>query len=334
MKLLLFIILILPIQLIACSCITYGGPLTINEYNNSKYIISGKATKVILNYEESIYRQRQIEFEIDEIFKGKIESKKITIYTALGDAACGLFVNENEEWVIYAYMHDGVFSTNLCTRSQLKKKVSSSDYKSLKQFKNNSNNTEWKNNTGSIIAVGKLENNMPIGYWKYYYNNGYLESEGSYKNGEYDGKWIKYLDPEGIVTRLHYDKKIPQDSTPDLQLLSNKVSGIENYKEGIGDGEFIYYAYYSFDKPTYIMNYRNGKKEGKEIRYYGNGIINYEQNFHEGELEGYERFYYKNGQLKQEGKFIKGKPSGRFNLYSESGELIKTTFDQRPNSPN
>lgn len=334
MKLLLFIILILPIQLIACSCITYGGPLTINEYNNSKYIISGKATKVILNYEESIYRQRQIEFEIDEIFKGKIESKKITIYTALGDAACGLFVNENEEWVIYAYMHDGVFSTNLCTRSQLKKKVSSSDYKSLKQFKNNSNNTEWKNNTGSIIAVGKLENNMPIGYWKYYYNNGYLESEGSYKNGEYDGKWIKYLDPAGIVTRLHYDKKIPQDSTPDLQLLSNKVSGIENYKEGIGDGEFIYYAYYSFDKPTYIMNYKNGKKEGKEIRYYDNGIINYEQNFHEGELEGYERFYYKNGQLKQEGKFIKGKPSGRFNLYSESGELIKTTFDQRPNRPN
>jgi antitoxin component YwqK of YwqJK toxin-antitoxin module len=331
MKLLLFIILILPIQLIACSCVTFGGSLTIKEYNSSKYIISGKATKVILNYNESIYRQRQIEFEIDEVFKGKIESKKITIYTALGDAACGLFVNENEEWVIYAYMYDGVFSTNLCTRSQLKKKVSSYDYKSLKKFKNNSNNTEWKNNTGSIIAEGKLENNMPIGHWKYFYNNGFLESEGSYKNGEYDGKWIKYLDPEGIVTRLHYDKKIPQDSFPDLQLLKNKMSDIENYKEGVRDGEFIYYAYYSVDKPTYIMNYKNGKKDGKEIRYYDNGIINYEQNFHEGELEGYERFYYKNGQLKQEGKFIKSKPSGKFNLYSESGELIKTTFDQRPN---
>ena len=331
MKLLLFIILILPIQLFACSCVTFGGSLTIKEYNNSKYIISGKATKVILNYEESIYRQRQIEFEIDEVFKGKIESKKITIYTALGDAACGLFVNENEEWVIYAYMDDGVFSTNLCTRSQLKKKVSSSDYKSLKKFKNNSSNTKWKNNTGSIIAEGKLENNMPIGHWKYFYNNGFLESEVSYKNGEYDGKCIKYLDPEGIVTRLHYDKKIPQDSFPDLQLLKNKMSDIENYKEGVRDGEFIYYAYYSVDKPTYIMNYKNGKKEGKEIHYYDNGIINYAQNFHEGELEGYERFYYKNGQLKQEGKFIKSKPTGKFNLYSESGELIKTTFDQRPN---
>lgn len=331
MKLILFFILALPVNLIACSCYTDYGPVTIKNYNNSEYIISGKAIKVIIYQKEETDKQRQIEFQIDEIFKGKIDSKKVTIYTALSDASCGLFINENEEWVIYAYMQDGVISTNLCTRSKLKKHVSEVDYKSLKYFSSNPSNTEWKNNLGTLIAVGKLENNMPIGNWKYYYGNGFLESEGSYKNGVYDGKWIKYLDPEGIVTRLRYDKKIPQDSTLDLQLLKNKILEIQNFKEGFRDGEFVQFAYYSIDKPNRITNYKKGRLDGKSIMYYDNGIIFYEQNYSEGELNGYERFYYKNGQLKQEGKFIQSKAVGVFKLYNESGELIKTSIDKRPN---
>lgn len=330
MKLILFFILALPVNLIACSCNTDNGPVTIKIYNNSEYIISGKAIKVIINQKEETDKQRQIEFQIDEIFKGKIGSKKATIYTALSDASCGLFINENEEWIIYAYMQDGVISTNLCTRSKQKKYVSEVDYKSLKYFESNPSNTEWKNNLGILIAVGKLENNMPIGNWKYFYGNGYLESEGSYKNGEYDGKWIKYLDPEGIVTRLRYDKKIPQDSILDLQLIKNKILEIQNFKEGFRDGEFVQFAYYSIDKPNRITNYKKGRLDGKSIMYYDNGIIFYEQNYSEGELNGYERFYYKNGQLKQEGKFFQSKATGVFKLYNDSGELIKTSVDKRP----
>ena len=330
MKLILFFILALPVNLIACSCGTYGGPVTIKHYNNSEFIISGKAIKVVINQKEVTDKQRQIEFQIDEIFKGQIDSKKVTIYTSLSDGSCGLIINENEQWVIYAYMQDGVISTNLCTRSQQKKNVSAFDYKSLKQFKNSSNITEWKNNSGVLMAVGKLENNMPIGYWKYFYDNGYLESEGSYKNGKYDGKWIKYFDPEGIVTRLRYDKKMLQDSIPNLQILKNRILEIQNFKEGFRDGEFIQFAYYSIDKPNRITNYKKGRLDGKSIMYYDNGIIYYEQNYTEGELDGYERFYYSNGQLKIENKFFQGIKIGKSQFYDETGELIKTPIDKRP----
>lgn len=330
MKLILFFILALPVNLIACSCFTDRGPVTIKHYNNSEFIISGKAIKVVINQKEETNKQRQIEFQIDEIFKGQLDSKKVTIYTGLSDGSCGLFINENEEWVIYAYMQDGVISTNLCTRSQQKKNVSSFDYKSLKQFKNNSNITEWKNNSGALIAVGKLENNMPIGYWKYFYDNGYIESEGSYKNGKYDAKWIKYLDPEGIVTRLRYDKKIPQDSIPNLQLLKNRILEIQNFKEGFRDGEFIQFAYYSIDKPDRIINYKKGRLDGKSIMYYDNGIIYYEQNYTDGKLDGYERFYYSNGQLKIETNFSQGIKIGDSKFYDETGELIKKSIDKRP----
>lgn len=330
MKLILFFILALPVNIIACSCFTDRGPVTIKNYNNSEFIISGKAIKVVINQKEETDKQRQIEFQIDEIFKGQLDSKKVTIYTGLSDGSCGLFINENEEWVIYAYMQDGVISTNLCTRSQQKKNVSSFDYKSLKQFKNNSNITEWKNNSGALIAVGKLENNMPIGYWKYFYDNGYIESEGSYKNGKYDAKWIKYLDPEGIVTRLRYDKKIPQDSIPNLQLLKNRILEIQNFKEGFRDGELIQFAYYSIDKPDRIINYKKGRLDGKSIMYYDNGIIYYEQNYTDGKLDGYERFYYSNGQLKIETNFSQGIKIGDSKFYDETGALIKKSIDKRP----
>ena len=328
-RILIFIFAI-PINVFACSCANIWGAITIKDYNSSEFIISGKAIKVLINEKEEIGKQRQIEFQIDEIYKGKIDVKTITIYTSLSDASCGLYVNENEEWVIWAYLQNNVISTNLCTRSRQKKFISDLDFKSLKYFKSNTTTNEWKNESGVIIAIGKLNNNLPDGHWKYFYNNGYLESEGFYKNAKQEGKWITYLDPEGIIRRLHYDKKISEDSIPDLKILQNKILVIVNYKEGIRDGEFISYAYNSIDKPIKITNYKKGLIEGKSIMYYDNGLIYYEQNYKEGKLDGYERFYYPNGQLKQVGKFNQDNAIGEFKLFSETGELIKTAYDKRP----
>ena len=164
----LIFILALPINLIACSCGNFWGLVTIKDYDNSEFIISGKVAKVIINTKETVYRQRQIEFQIDEVFKGQIGLKTVTIYTALSDATCGLFVKENEEWLIWAYLQNNAISTNLCTRSRQKKYVSEFDYTSLQYFKSNPSTSEWKNDSGVLIAVGKLENNTPVGHWKYF----------------------------------------------------------------------------------------------------------------------------------------------------------------------
>ncbi len=327
---LLIFILVIPLNVDACSCGNLWGPVTIKDYNSSEFIISVKAIKVTIDEKEVYDKQRKIDFQIDEIYKGKIEGKSVTIYTALSDASCGLYVKENEEWIIWAYIHNNVISTSLCTRSKLKQYIKENDFKSLQYFKSNPPSTEWKNDKGVLIAEGKLKNNLPVGLWKYFYNNGYIESEGVYKNGKEDGKWISYLDPEGIVRRLRYDKAIPEDSIPDLDLLKNRFSQIQNYKEGIREGEFVYFAYYSIDKPFRITNYKNGLIDGKSIMYYDNGMIYYEQNYSGDKLEGYERFYFPNGQIKQEGKFVNGRATGEFKLYNETGLLMKTSIDKRP----
>lgn len=323
-------IILIPTWTFGCTCNDFGGPITIKDYNENQFIISGKAIRVTINKNETYDKQRQIDFEIDEIFKGEFSERIINIFTSISDASCGLFVKENEEWIIWAYIQDNVISTNLCTKSSKKERTSESDIKSLRYYKSNPATTDWRNELGVKIATGKLEKNNPIGFWKYYYPDGSIEMAGSYLNGKEHGTWITYFAPKHIISRLRFEKAIPIDSIPDLELFKNRIKEIQNYNEGIREGEFIYYDYMSFEKPKRVVNYKNGLLDGKSISYRDNGLIYYEQNYKEGKLDGYERFYHSNGQLKQVGMFINNKPTGEFKVFNENGELIKTSINKRP----
>ncbi len=74
-----------------------GESHVVNE-QNTEYGI--KSILNILSFLEMIQPIKEIfQYAIPEIFKGKIDLKTVTIYTALSDASCGLFIKENEEWV-------------------------------------------------------------------------------------------------------------------------------------------------------------------------------------------------------------------------------------------
>ncbi len=313
----------------ACSCGLFGSAISVRDYNSIPYIFSGTVKDIIIDQQQKFDKQKRVLVTVDEVFKGAFNSDSVYVYTAISDASCGLPMQPNQQWVIWAYLDDNDITTHLCTRSTQKMYYSSNELNLLRYLQKSPSDSVWLNAAGQKIAEGKLFQQKPIGYWKYYYPNGYLDYEGDYLNEKQEGTWIKYLDPEGIVTRLKYDKKIPKDSMPDLRKLMHKIFTIENYKEGIRDGEFIYFQYASYHKPSNISNYRKGKLHGKMIRYYDNGQIFYEQNYLDGELHGDERFYYESGQLRRSGKFVNGKASGEFTLYDEDGKLIKTAMNKR-----
>lgn len=313
----------------ACSCMKLYAQMSVRDYNAMPYIFSGTVKEVTINYQEITNKQKKVLFEIDEVFKGEIKDSVITFYTSISDASCGLMVGQNESWFIWAYVSDNVIMTDLCTNSTRKRNVTDKELNLLRYLQKSPADSVWFDTDGRKVAEGKLDQQWPVGYWKYYYNNGFIEYEGAYVNQKQEGKWIKYLDPAGIVTRLKYDKKIPADSFPNLNRLMHKIFHIENYKEGLRDGEFIFYQYASYDKPKQISHYKKGKLEGTTIRYYDNGQIFYEQNYLDDKLHGFERFYYESGQLRRSGKFVVGKATGTFTLYDEEGKLIKTAIDKR-----
>ena len=53
----------------------------------------------------------------------------------------------------------------------------------------------------------KIETNSKgnkIGYWKYYYSNGQIKTQGKYKDGEREGEWINYNELGDIVITYLY----------------------------------------------------------------------------------------------------------------------------------
>jgi hypothetical protein len=65
----LIFILALPINLIACSCGNFWGLVTIKDYNNSEFIISGKVAKVII---KKLYTDKdKLNFKLTKYLKEK-----------------------------------------------------------------------------------------------------------------------------------------------------------------------------------------------------------------------------------------------------------------------
>lgn len=69
------------------------------------------------------------------------------------------------------------------------------------------------NDIGQIITVVQYFTSPKSGYWKYYYENGYLQSEGNYKNNLRDGEWSFYRQTNGelILKRIYALGKVEKD---------------------------------------------------------------------------------------------------------------------------
>lgn len=109
----LITVLFLAANTIACSC-AQKGELTKEDVEKTDLIFTGKAVKVELDRQNY---KRIITFEVKKVLKGKESTEEYTIVTNLDGSSCGLGVEEGEEWFVFATESNGVFRTNMCSRS-------------------------------------------------------------------------------------------------------------------------------------------------------------------------------------------------------------------------
>jgi hypothetical protein len=94
------------------------------------------------------------------------------------------------------------------------------------------------------------------GYWEEYYDNGILESKGSYKNDIRDGIWEYYRGDGQLESKGSY-KNDKKDRIWEYYYDNGKLSYKRSYKNGIRDGIWEYY--YDNGKLRYKGSYKNGK---------------------------------------------------------------------------
>lgn len=95
-----------------CDC-KHPGKINDEQYNQYNLIFKGKVIKIsAFNLTKIIY------LKIDTIYNGSNSRKIIKIISPLQGAMCGITPKLGEVWLIFAYLSEGNFTTNLCTRTK------------------------------------------------------------------------------------------------------------------------------------------------------------------------------------------------------------------------
>ena len=91
---------------------------------------------------------------------------------------------------------------------------------------------------------GEIKSGKREGPWVSYFENGQLDSKGTWKNGKEEGPWVGYFDNGQIETK-------------------------GNFKDGLEEGPWV--QYYDNGQLYWKGEYKNGKKEGPWESYNDDG---------------------------------------------------------------
>ena len=158
---------------------------------------------------------------------------------------------------------------------------------------------------GSIKTEIEMVNGLKNGNGKHYYPNGKIKREEYYKNDIKEGYEKVWFD-------IPHNKQLKQEG---------------NYKNGLGDGEFISYTKEG-EKDNEVVLKQN-KKDGLSIKYYPNGQINSETNYKNDIKEGLKKDYnYETGKCVLELTYKNGKIIKRNDIgYKYKNGPLPLTFD-------
>ncbi len=93
-----------------CSCLPPGTPQ--EEMAKMDAVFSGK----VLDVKEKFNSTTEVKISVSETWKG-VTSKEVVVYTAMDSAACGVFFEKDKEYLVYAHLEDGEYTTYLCSRT-------------------------------------------------------------------------------------------------------------------------------------------------------------------------------------------------------------------------
>lgn len=158
---------------------------------------------------------------------------------------------------------------------------------------------------------------------KEYYDNGNIQVKGALNENNLEiGKWERYFENGSIQYIIHYENGLLHGLVQEYYE-NGQLTYEEEYVNGVRNG--IYKSYY----PNGIINvsgyYLNGKQTGEWKQYYENGQVGEEGSFVEGVFKGEGRFYYENGQLMK----VFYSDSDKTIEYDENGNLVKTNTEKK-----
>ena len=172
----------------------------------------------------------------------------------------------------------------------------------------------YLNDDNDIYYIGEVNNNIPHGKGKYYFNNKEIY-EGDVVNDKFEGKG-KYIFENGEF----YEGEFKNDMKYGKGIL------YDNEGYSIYEGDFVDDKYegngtlYFEGNNFYKGSFKNDCMYGKGILYYDKTLIQYEGDFSNNNFEGNGKYIWENGEY-YIGEFKNNLNHGKGKLYYKNGEI-------------
>ncbi|PKP52213.1 MAG: hypothetical protein CVT92_10085 [Bacteroidetes bacterium HGW-Bacteroidetes-1] len=196
---------------------------------------------------------------------------------------------------------------------------------------------------GIIVGQGIINaGGLKQGYWKEYYANGMLKSQGNYSNDKRVGEW-EFFYPKGEPEQKgSYNEEGKPIGKWFWYYSNGQLLREENYRNGLRDGLMTEYDFnrnilakgdFIDDKEEGFWTIQNGfqREEGEFIEGYRNGLwkhfyedgtLAFEGSFVEDNPNGKHISYYSDGKKQEEGSYIMGRKNGEWKKWNEDGSLL------------
>lgn len=187
---------------------------------------------------------------------------------------------------------------------------------------------------GTKSSEGFLKDGQPEGYWKSFYQNGQIKTEGNRENYLLDSLWGFYSEEGKKIVEISY--KEGKKHGPRKSYENEKVIRIDHYLEDNIEG--ISQQFFPEGQLKRELPYKKDKKEGQGFEYEINGriitLLNYKADVLTkkrsinqiddlGQKQSTWMTFYKNRALKVEGPYINDLKNGYWKFYTSKGNLIK-----------
>ncbi len=205
---------------------------------------------------------------------------------------------------------------------------------------------------GTKSSEGFLRNGKPDGYWRSWYPNGKLRSEGNRKFHLLDSLWVFY-DEDGDTTQIIDYLNGRKNGYTSTWLYSDKsgkklgsVVSKELYLNDVKEGLSYYY-----DKGVLVKTipWKNGKKHGTGREYDKDGrvivLLEYANDFllhrervnrldDQGRKQGVWKEFYPNDQIKKEVYYLNDTLHGFVREFDKGGKVVSFTKFERGDTVN
>ncbi len=173
---------------------------------------------------------------------------------------------------------------------------------------------------GKIKSQGSYKNGKRQGKWNFYFPNNKTEQIGKYQNGKPHGNW-KWYYQSGQVRRIGKFKNGKEAGTFVEFAQNGDTISYGNYMRGLKEGEFKR----KVNDITYIENFSYGELNGMSKQFYQNKKLAFKGEYQNNLPEGEHIYYYPNGKVKLKAYYFSGVKTKKWYSFSEDGILTCVT---------